>query len=166
MVLQPRFGQSLSEKIPPLYFISILSLFTPSSHLDFGLSWFCLSSGTALYRALCARSISLHDADDIWAVEFPIEFEIVRATTFGAYISCGKPSFKRRVIGPLPFLSAPTFHCRAAGRSRSRFLDRLLCLRCKVRWPHVFADRRSTYLQFEVFTTILVIMPDIDSNNR
>jgi hypothetical protein len=66
MALQPRFDLGLFEKIPPLYSISsevrpvtLLSLFT----------WFRLP----------AKSIALHDADDIRAVELPIEFEIVPA---------------------------------------------------------------------------------------
>jgi hypothetical protein len=59
-----------SAKIPPLYSISslvrpvkasrvLLSLFTPSTHLDFGLPWFRLPSSTALNRALCGRSYLL-----------------------------------------------------------------------------------------------------------
>jgi hypothetical protein len=107
MTLQPRFGQGMSEKIPQLYSIASevrpvtgpvarLSLFTPSAHLDFHPPWFRLPSGTAISRALCGRSsaplimyqaqsIALHDVDDIWAVELPIEFEVVPTPVHTVY---------------------------------------------------------------------------------
>jgi hypothetical protein len=96
--LQPRFDQGLSLHctLSRAKFVqsrpsrALLSLFKPSAHLNFGLLWFRLPSGTALDRAICgnvfgtsyhvlklAQSIVFHDADDIWAVELPIEFEIL-----------------------------------------------------------------------------------------
>jgi hypothetical protein len=64
-----------------------LSLFTPSTHLDFGLPWFLLSMGLALNRAFCGRSSDhvtsvaqsacLHDNKDIRAVKLSIEFVVV-----------------------------------------------------------------------------------------
>jgi hypothetical protein len=52
---------------------ALLSLFTPSDHLNFGLSWFRLPSGTSYHVCSVAQSIALHDTDDIWAVELSIE---------------------------------------------------------------------------------------------
>jgi hypothetical protein len=37
---------------------ALLSLLTPSVHLDFVLPWFCLPSGTSLNRAFCGRSLA------------------------------------------------------------------------------------------------------------
>jgi hypothetical protein len=73
-----------------------------------------------------AHSIALHDTDDIWAVELPLEFEILPACThlllFLGLILCGESSSQRRAIGSLLFLSAPMFHCRTAESSSCRSL--------------------------------------------
>jgi hypothetical protein len=92
MALQPRFGQGLSEKIPPLYLISsvvrpVTGLKGPtiavhairpprfqsslvSSAFQHGPKqgslWWVL--GTPYLVPNVAQSIALHDADDIWAV--------------------------------------------------------------------------------------------------
>jgi hypothetical protein len=129
MALQPRFGNGLSEKISSVYSISsevhpgtgpkspaiVVHVIHVIHVMYFGLSWFRLLSGTALYRVLCGRSsfpliicplpsvaqsIALHDTDDIWAVEHPTEFKIVPASVYTIYkILCGEPSSQRRVVG-------------------------------------------------------------------
>jgi hypothetical protein len=60
---------------------ALLHLFMPSAIC---LPWYLLPSSTVLARLSVvglwpnvAQSIALDDADDIWAVEFPIQFEIV-----------------------------------------------------------------------------------------
>jgi hypothetical protein len=71
MALQPRFGQGLSEKIPPLYSISsavcpvtgpkipaiVVHAIRPPEFRSF--PWFRLLSGTALKKALYSRSSHL-----------------------------------------------------------------------------------------------------------
>jgi hypothetical protein len=79
--------------------------------------WHGLSQvfGTSYHVPSVAQSFVLHDADDIWAVELPIEFEIVPAPVHRLLclgdLSYGEPSSHRRAIGSLSFCSAPTFHC-------------------------------------------------------
>jgi hypothetical protein len=128
------------------------------NHLDFGLPWFRLPSGLALNIALCAQSqaqsIVLHVADDIWAVELPIEFKIVPSfdTPFFDQISCGEPSFQRCVIVFLPFISAPTFSCRTAEPVVSRSCRSLTLSDVPGEMTaYVFAGCRGTYLQFGFF---------------
>jgi hypothetical protein len=91
LALQPRFGQGLPEKIPPFY--SISSKVCPvTGHKGRDIAVFrhtsisCISVFlgfvTALNRAFCdgfLASLIIHNADDIWAVELAIEFEIVPA---------------------------------------------------------------------------------------
>jgi hypothetical protein len=100
-----------------------------------------------------AQSIGLHDANDIWTAELPIEFEIVLAPVHTVYyiyylghISSGEPSSQRRVIGSSPFLSATTFHCRAArlGGSRSCRSLTLSDVPSEIT-ADVFAGRKRTY---------------------
>jgi hypothetical protein len=108
-------------------FINLLSLFTPSAHLDFDLHWFRLPSGTA----------------------YTGPFLLLYRLLFLGHISCGEPFSQRRVIGSFSFLSAPMFHYRIAGPGGSRS-SRLLSLPnvpCEMT-SDVFAGRRSSYLQF------------------
>jgi hypothetical protein len=87
------------------------------------------------------QSIALHDADAIWAVELPIEFEIVLlytpSTIFMPYIV--RRTFLRRIIGYLSLLSGPTFHCCTAGTGGSRSCRSLIFLTCQVRCEYLFA---------------------------
>jgi hypothetical protein len=78
--------------------------------------------GSSYHVPSVAQSIALHDADNIYVVEHPIEFEIVPDAPvhtvyyfWAIYLSCEEPSSQRRAIGSYPFLSGPTFHCRTAG---------------------------------------------------
>jgi hypothetical protein len=96
MALQPRFDQAVSEKITPLYSVSseVRPVTGPcrcSRHphphtwISVFLGFVCLPARPYtelsvvgvrhLYRMpSLAQSIALHDPDDIWAVELPIEF--------------------------------------------------------------------------------------------
>jgi hypothetical protein len=70
--------------------------------LDDPPTWITLSTGLfvvrlrhlSYYVPTVAQSIALHDADDIWAVELHIEFEIVSAPVHTVYyfwtIYCGE----------------------------------------------------------------------------
>jgi hypothetical protein len=102
MALQPRFGQGQSEKIPLLYTLSqakflqshaaraLLSLFTLSAHLDFGLSWFRLPSDTTPNRALCGRSsVPLSICSALRKLLFTTPMYLLQytpSTIFGSYI--------------------------------------------------------------------------------
>jgi hypothetical protein len=148
MSLQIRFGQGLSENACPsivLYLERNSSsqwaqgpCYHFSRHPLTWISWFRLPFGKVLNRVVCGRSsaplivpneapsIVLHNADDIWVVVLPIEYEIVSAPVhtvyyFWGHISCGEPSSQRRVIGSLSFLSALKFHCCSAGPGGSRW---------------------------------------------
>jgi hypothetical protein len=95
MAQQPRFGQSLSENIPPLYSISseVRSVTGPKNpaiavHAIRPLRFrFSLVSSVFRHGPIqgSVESVFVHDADDIWAVKLPIEFEVVSAPVHTVY---------------------------------------------------------------------------------
>jgi hypothetical protein len=149
-----------------------LSLFTPSTDLDFGLPWFLLPLGLTLNRAVCGRSSGLlvfwswdqHSAiclsswhsrhsgcQTLYRVH-GCTFSCRHHFRFSGRISFGEPFSQIRAIGSPPFRSTPTSHCRRAGLGGSRSCECWILSGVKGgSTADVCAVRRSTYLQSGFF---------------
>jgi hypothetical protein len=104
-------------------------VFTPSTHLDFGLTKFRLPSGFALNRALYGQRSAIYCSSR----------RLLNS------LSSSKFYLLLYTSSTLPFLPPHTFHCRTArsGGSRSDVPGEMTA--------DVFAGRRSTYLQCGFF---------------
>jgi hypothetical protein len=142
MVLQARFRQRLSEKIPPVTGSRGPAIASHAIRSPVFLSSLVSSAFRhgPINRDLCGRSSELPimcpACRNLLVFTTPMTFGLLNS------LSCGEPSSQRRAVGSLPLLAAPTFHCGTAGPVGSMSCNSLILS---------YVSSEMTYLQFRFF---------------